>query len=221
MSILDNISKDIVLIIAIVIVMFLILNYSNVGQKKVSETEPVTENFMSEDIFAHASASASEIGTAPELVQERVIKMQPADTEDNLGDFYDDNLKGSGDYEIMGDNSKTPSNNYNDNYDLGVNLADPQFKALGAVPDTNKMISDDLLPKKKEEWFETPNVGTNVEDANLLADALFRGGVNTLSNVNKNPSLDIRGDIPVPKINVGAFNQSSYMPGSKTNGLCL
>lgn len=219
MSILDNINKDVVLIIAIVVVVFLILNYSNGGQKKVSETDPVTENFMSEDFFAPGSASA--MPDSPELVQERVIKMAVADTEDNLGDFYEDNLKGSGDYEVTGDNSKAPSSNYDNNYDLGVNLADPQFKALGAVPDSNKMISDDLLPKKKEDWFETPNVGTNVEDANLLADALFRGGVNTLSNVNKNPSLDLRGDIPVAKINVGAFNQSSYMPGSKTQGLCV
>ena len=216
MSILDNINKDVILIIAIVVVVFLILNYSNGSQKKV-EVEPTTENFMSEDVFAPASA----LEESPELVQERVIKDQPADTEDNLGDFYEDNLKGSGDYEVTGDNSKAPLSNYDGNYDLGVDLADPQFKALGAVPDSNKMISDDLLPKKKEDWFETPNVGTNVEDANLMADALFRGGVNTLSNINKNPCLDIRGDIAVPKINVGAFNGSSYMPGSKTQGLCV
>lgn len=214
MSIFDNINKDIVLIIAIVGVVFLILHYTN-NQKKVAAPAPdaTTENFMSEEAP----------GSMPEedLVQQEVVKMEPANTEDNLGDFYEDNLKGDGDYEVKGDDSRAPKSNYDGNYTLGVDLNDPQFKALGAVPDTNKLISDDLLPKKKEDWFEAPDVGTNVEDANLMADALFRGGVNTLSNVNKNPSLDIRGDVPVPKINVGAFNQSSYNPGSKTQGLCL
>lgn len=220
MSILNNINKDVILIVAIVVVVFLILNYSNGSEKKVRE-QVNADTFMNEDIFGPNSAPASEFEESAELVQQRVIPNPVADTEDNLGDFYEDNLKGSGDYEVMGNDMNSQPSNYNDDYGLGVNLDDPQFKALGAVPDTNKMISDDLLPKKKEDWFETPNVGTNVEDANLMADALFRGGVNTLSNVNKNPCLDIRGDISVPKINVGAFNGSSYMPGSKTQGLCV
>ena len=216
MSIFKYINKDTALVIAIVVVIFLIIQCNN-GQKKVANVlDEVTENFMSEDVLAPSSMPEED------LVQQEVVKMEPANTEDNLGDFYEDNLKGGDDeYEVTGDDRRAPRSNYDDEYGLGVDLNDPQFKALGAVPDTNKLISDDLLPKKKEDWFEAPDVGTNVEDANLMADALFRGGVNTLSNVNKNPSLDIRGDIPVPKINVGAFNQSSYNPGSKTQGLCL
>jgi len=213
MSIFNSINKDVVLIIAIVGVVFLILHYTN-SQKQVTRAyDATTENFMSEE----APGSMFE----EDLVQQEVVTMEPATTEGNLADFYDDNLKGDGDYEITGDNSRAPRANYDDDYGLGVNLDDAQFKSLGAVPDTNKLISDDLLPKKKEDWFEAPDVGTNVDDANLMADAVFRGGVNSISNVNKNPSLDIRGDVPVPKINVGAFNQSSYNPGSKTQGLCL
>ena len=216
----DKINTEVFLIIVIAVVIFLILNYSGASNVKKIPAEdseiPVTENFMEDSELAPAPASSMP-ASEPE-----VVSMLANDTENNLADFYDDNLKGSGnDFNVTGNYDRAAKTNYNDEYTLGVELNDPEFKALGAIPDTNKLISDDLLPKKKEDWFETPGVGTTVEDANLLADAIFRGGVNTLSNANKNPSLDIRGDIPIPKISTGPWNQSSYEAGNKTQGLCI
>ena len=55
----------------------------------------------------------------------------------------------------------------------------------------NKRKKFEILPKKNESWFETPSVGTKIDDANLLADALFKVGVDTVGSTRKNPSYDI------------------------------
>lgn len=127
-----------------------------------------------------------------------------------LDSFYDYDLKGDDDVEqeIVG-NGVVPEDNYNNGYTLGVDLNDPEYKALGVVQNANKLVASDLLPKDKKDWFETPNVGTSIQDANLLADATFRMGIDTLGNYRKGMTIDPRGAIPVPKITVSPWNQSS------------
>lgn len=139
-----------------------------------------------------------------------------ADQEDALSNYYDGDLKGQDgvdDNEIVGiDESKQRGDNYNDGYTLGVDLNDPAYKELGVVQTTNKLVSSDLLPKEKKDWFDTPQVGTSVQDANLLADATYRMGMDTIGNSRRGMVTDPRGAIPTPKINVGPWNQSSRDP---------
>lgn len=109
--------------------------------------------------------------------------------------------------------------NVNSSYTLGVDLDEKEAKDLGVIHRTHALTSDDLLPKEKKDWFSTPDVGISVTDANLLATAEFRIGSDTQGNYRKGMTLDPRGAIPVPKINVCPWNQSSRDPDT-TLGWC-
>lgn len=78
-----------------------------------------------------------------------------------------------------------------------------------------------LLPQEEEEgWFE-PITNRNTErvsSTNLIHPKTLKG-INTVGASMKNPSIDIRGDIYVPKRDVGPFGNSSYEP-NLTRGLC-
>lgn len=138
-----------------------------------------------------------------------------------LSDFYSDNLRGSNqaDPTIKGINDTLDGDNVNSSYTLGVSLDEQEAKDLGVIHKTHALTSDDLLPKEKKDWFSTPDVGISVKDANLLATAEFRIGSDTQGNYRKGMTLDPRGSIPVPKINVCPWNQSSRDPDN-TLGWC-
>ena len=220
--------KEIFLIAAIAVVLYLILTYSSKPRVTANTMPNVTDSeiaepFNEDDLFnTPANIPLAFDDAEPALITQPIYeeKVEAASGGD-LVDFYNENLKGlDTDYVVNGTTDNLPESNYDNNYTLGVNVDDEEFVKLGGVPDTNKLISDDLLPKKSEDWFETPNVGTNVEDANLLADALFRGGINTVGTTNKNASYDLRGNIPNPKITVSPWNNSSYDPDNNIQGLC-
>ena len=76
-----------------------------------------------------------------------------------------------------------------------------------------KLTSNDLLPgKSNADWFENPDVGVKIEDANLLADAIQKVGVDTVGQTRKNPSYDIRGTVPCPKFQISPWNNSTTEP---------
>lgn len=110
-----------------------------------------------------------------------------------------------------------------DNYTLNVNINDPinsRF-AQQSSQEKPKLTSNDLLPgKPTEKWFETPDIGTRIEDANLLSDAIMKVGVDTVGQTRKNPSYDIRGTIPCPKFAVSPWNNSTYEPDINIKPLC-
>ena len=73
----------------------------------------------------------------------------------------------------------------------------------------------DFLPQEiNEDWFNTDlSKAQNEMDAGTLIDiARFCQGVDTIGQSLKNPSYDIRGNIPNPKITVSPFLNSSYEP---------
>jgi hypothetical protein len=76
-----------------------------------------------------------------------------------------------------------------------------------------KLNSGDLLPiKSDQKWFENPDVGIKIEDANLLSDAVQKVGVDTVGQTRKNPSYDIRGTVPCPKFQISPWNNSTTEP---------
>jgi len=76
-----------------------------------------------------------------------------------------------------------------------------------------KLNSGDLLPTKSDQkWFENPDVGIKIEDANLLSDAVQKVGVDTVGQTRKNPSYDIRGTVPCPKFQISPWNNSTTEP---------
>ena len=96
----------------------------------------------------------------------------------------------------------------NSNYTLNVKDNPTEVKSK-----QDKLSSSDLLPVKSEQkWFENPDVGIKIEDANLLADAIQKVGVDTVGQTKKNPSYDIRGTVPCPKFQISPWNNSTIEP---------
>lgn len=101
------------------------------------------------------------------------------------------------------------------NYTLGVDINDPTNSKFSAQAprEQQRLTSNDLLPGKSDnKWFETPDIGLKIEDANLLADAITKVGVDTVGQTRKNPTYDLRGTIPCPKFVVGPWNNSTIEP---------
>jgi hypothetical protein len=96
----------------------------------------------------------------------------------------------------------------NVNYTLNVNDNPMDMKTK-----QDKLSSSDLLPGKSDQkWFENPDVGIKIEDANLLSDAVQKVGVDTVGQTRKNPSYDIRGTVPCPKFQISPWNNSTTEP---------
>mgnify|MGYP003970951049 CR=1 FL=1 len=78
-----------------------------------------------------------------------------------------------------------------------------------------KYNSRDYLPQDiNDEWFETDfsNAKYQVDDDKLINTDKYVVGINTVGQSLKNPSYDIRGTIPNPKMNVSPWNQSTIEP---------
>jgi hypothetical protein len=81
---------------------------------------------------------------------------------------------------------------------------------------------DKMLPQEIEnDWFDTEPLQTTkkVKSASLIHPKVHMG-VNTVGSSLKNGSLDIRGDIPNPKINISPWNNSTIEPDTNIRGLC-
>lgn len=80
----------------------------------------------------------------------------------------------------------------------------------GVVGD-DKIKADDLLPKYDEaNAFAKENpVSKLLKEQNFLISG-YHVGINTVMQSNKIPYLDIRSLPPIPKENVGPWNQSSF-----------
>ncbi len=81
---------------------------------------------------------------------------------------------------------------------------------------------NDLLPKTtNNDWnWDVPTQNVTLEESNLLSSAVKKIGNNTQGNSLKNPSYDIRGNIPNPKFQVSPFNNSSYDPDTNIKSFC-
>ena len=81
---------------------------------------------------------------------------------------------------------------------------------------------NDLLPKTmNNDWnWDVPTQSVTLEESNLLSSAVKKIGNNTQGNSLKNPSYDIRGNIPNPKFQVSPFNNSSYDPDTNIKSFC-
>jgi len=87
---------------------------------------------------------------------------------------------------------------------------------------SKKFNVKDFLPKEvHSEWFETDlsNV-PEVDQSNLIDVSKFCQGVDTVGQSLKNPSYDIRGNIPNPKIAVSPFLNSSYDADTNIKSWC-
>jgi hypothetical protein len=75
------------------------------------------------------------------------------------------------------------------------------------------MDPSELLPRdENSEWATLNPMGSgDLQNVNLLS-AGHHVGINTVSSSLRNASMDIRGDIPNPQVQVGPWNQTTIEP---------
>lgn len=96
-------------------------------------------------------------------------------------------------------------------------------KQMAQDVNNNSFNIKDFLPQEiNEDWFQTDLSGSKDEmDQSTLIDvSKFCQGVDTVGQSLKNPSYDIRGNIPNPKIVVSPFMNSSYDPDTNIKSWC-
>jgi len=176
-------NKDILLIILAVITIYYLLNKRE--GMETGDTIPIAS-----DMPQITPPFVSEPVMGPAVVIEAPAGPEPNSSPNNFGSLIDDST-------------------------LNVNMNDPiNNKYAQQAPESRpKLSATDLLPGYSQDaWFDNPDVGVKVEDANLMADALAKIGVDTIGTTLKNATYDIRGNIPCPKFNVGPFNNSTVEP---------
>lgn len=86
------------------------------------------------------------------------------------------------------------------------------------VAGQNALNTDDLLPKYDDanEFAKQNPVSKILQEQNFLQSG-YRIGINTVFESNKIPYYDLRSMPPIPKSEIGPWNNSSYeeSPGSK------
>jgi len=81
----------------------------------------------------------------------------------------------------------------------------------------------DFLPKEiNSEWFQTDlsNAKNELDQASLIEINKYCSGIDTVGQSLKNPSYDIRGNIPCPKIVVSPWMNSSIDVDNNIKSWC-
>jgi len=80
---------------------------------------------------------------------------------------------------------------------------------------------DNLLPQEvSKDWFEVVESPISIKNRHLIPVAHSIGVSSIGASSKKNTSLDLRGDLPVPKTGLFNINMSSITPNLLTKGLC-
>ncbi len=145
--------------------------------------------------------------SAPSSIPTSVVQSAELNKQFPTGTFKPLLLTPSG--EVSGSSADTSNAGVGIDYTLGVdqNLANPSGRQM--------QTSDDLRPQEMNSgWFNSPYDRTSqlqIENGNLLASASSQAkiGIDTIGQSLRNASYDIRGSIPIPKFDIGPFNNST------------
>ena len=135
-----------------------------------------------------------------------------------------DNNKSSN-YKILSDlfGGNNSSINSNNNSDKNIFTHKKQKYRLKTEKDIEDMFDpNQMLPQETDEdWFDTAplQAAKKIEGVHMIHPKVHMG-INTSNGFRKNPSHDIRGDIPNPKIHNIPFLNSTIEPDENIRGLC-
>jgi hypothetical protein len=107
--------------------------------------------------------------------------------------------------------------------DDGQNLY-AEYKPEGGESKSQKLNdifnSDNFLPQeKRDDWFEVVPDSIKAKDRHLI-NVKKHIGINTTGSSLKNPSYDLRGNVPCPKTVVSPWMQSSIEYDGNVKSLC-
>lgn len=88
--------------------------------------------------------------------------------------------------------------------------------------DTSKLESSEFLPQElNKNWFDKDfNKVTEIDQDTLIDVSQYSSGMDTVGQTLKNPSYDIRGNIPNPKNVISPFLNSSIEPDNNIKSWC-
>lgn len=88
--------------------------------------------------------------------------------------------------------------------------------------DTSKLQSSEFLPQElNKNWFDKDfNKVTEIDQDTLIDVSQYSSGMDTVGQTLKNPSYDIRGNIPNPKNIISPFLNSSIEPDNNIKSWC-
>jgi hypothetical protein len=101
-----------------------------------------------------------------------------------------------------------------------INNGPPVHSLEGEVGGQKQIDPSELLPRdENSEWAALNPIGSgDLQNVNLL-QAGHHTGINTVSSSLRNASMDIRGDIPNPQVQVGPWNQTTIEPDTNRRAL--
>ena len=92
-----------------------------------------------------------------------------------------------------------------------LDKSEQQKQVEKVVAGSSQLNANDLLPKYDDaNDFSKQNPVSNLLKEQNFLQAGYHMGINTVIQSNKIPYLDIRSCPPIPKADVGPFNNSSY-----------
>ena len=110
-----------------------------------------------------------------------------------------------------------------DNVDQGVFVyKDGKMRVKTAEQAKSELNSDNYLPKQQEsDWFDVEPVqgSKRIRGTHFIHPKVWHG-VNTVGSSLRNASYDLRGNVPVPKINVSPWLNSTIDPDTNIMGIC-
>jgi hypothetical protein len=94
--------------------------------------------------------------------------------------------------------------------------------AAGSSASGKEMNASEFLPQEVNvNWFDKDFNTISQVDTNMLIDvSQYANGVDTVGQSLKNPSYDIRGNIPNPKSVISPFLNSSIEPDTNIKSWC-
>lgn len=213
--------NNLLLILGIGIIVLLLLKIMCSNNNKIQQYYKNNEDEEEEDMEYENFTSDNHYKTNYNEINEPIIKehfmqnVNPNPVEQSEKPVQQTSEQVSIKVPIINDDIFNPKNiefDYGDannvNYTLGV-----KDNPMDVKKEEGKLTTQDLLPgKSNEKWFENPDVGIKIEEANLLSDAVQKVGVDTVGQTRKNPSYDIRGTVPCPKFQISPWNNSTTEP---------
>lgn len=88
--------------------------------------------------------------------------------------------------------------------------------------DSTKLQSSEFLPQElNQNWFDKDfNKVKEIDQDTLIDVSQYSSGMDTVGQTLKNPSYDIRGNIPNPKNIISPFLNSSIEPDNNIKSWC-
>lgn len=195
---------------------------------KISDVNDLIDNLKDQEEHQHPTTSDDE-PISPSTLNK--LNWKNAAVGQYVEDSYASGKRGNVDTSDWDDfykiNSELVDQSYIKNNDAFTgndetngNLAEYSGAGHKKVSPSDLFKVDKLLPQEvHSDWFEVMPEPIKVKNRHLI-NVTRPVGINTIGSSLKNPSYDLRGNVPCPKFVVSPFLNSSYEPDLNIKSFC-